>query len=147
MLYSCFILLGHQEIKPGIDEHEQTFMQRQKSVSSDSLPVRCQVPVHVSAPSHSCHRYWLNHLQGLVQDENEGPLVQNVRISGRCHQIIKSGLFQTCILVQSQSLELVSNYLVLKMNISSFLSLYKMTSKDHSYNNKEKRVLNYCRDF
>lgn len=49
--------------------------------------------------------------------------------------------------MQSQSLELISNYLVLKMNISSFLSLYKMTCKEHSHNNKEKRVLNYCRDF
>ena len=120
---------------------------RDKSVSGDSLPVQCQVPVHVYAPSHSHHRDWLNHPQGLVQDKNEGPLVQNVRISGWCHQIIKSGPFQTCILVQSQSLELVSNYLVLKMNISSFLSLYKMMSKDHSHTNKEKRVLNYCRDF
>lgn len=50
-------------------------------MSRDSLPIQCQVPVSVSAPSHSCHQVWLNHLQGLVQNENEGPLVQNVRIS------------------------------------------------------------------
>ena len=116
-------------------------------MSRDSLPIQCQVPVSVSAPSHTCHQVWLNHLQSLVKNENEGPLVQNVRISGWCHQIIKSEPFQTCFLMQSQSLELVSNYLVLKMNIYSFLSLYKMMSKEHSDNNKEKRVLNYCRDF
>lgn len=41
MLYSCFILLGHWEIKPGIDEHGRHLC-RDKSVSGDSLPIQCK---------------------------------------------------------------------------------------------------------